>query len=188
MLMNVKGFTIVELLVVFSIAALLVTVAVPSMNYLVSSNRLIASINALVSNLQFARSEAVKRSSIITLCISSTGAQCVNSGDWEQGWIVFIDADADGSVDAGVDTILRVQSAMRGNITIRGDANVTNRISFNNRGFATGFNGTVTFCNEYGATEARGIVTSNLGRVSRTTDSNQDEIEEDAGGTNLSCP
>ena len=123
--MNVKGFTIVELLVVFSIAALLVTVAVPSMNYLVSSNRLIASVNAIVSNLQFARSEAVKRSSTITLCTSSSGAQCVNSGGWEQGWIVFIDINGDGSVDAGVDTILRVQSAMKGNITIQGDANVS---------------------------------------------------------------
>lgn len=188
MLMNVKGFTIVELLVVFSIAALLVTVAVPNMNYLVSSNRLITSVNALVSNLQLARSEAVKQSSTITLCTSANGDQCVNSGNWEQGWIVFTDTDADGFVDAGVDTILRVQSAFKGSITIKGSANVGNRISFNNRGFATGFNGTVTFCNEYGATEARGIVTSKLGRVRRTTDSNDDGYEEDASGTDLSCP
>ena len=57
-----KGFTLVELLIVLAVAALLITLAAPSLRDMILVQRLKAVNAQLVTDLQFARSEAVARS------------------------------------------------------------------------------------------------------------------------------
>ena len=42
------------------------------------------------------------------------------SGNWAQGWIVFIDLDGDGAFDSGSDTILRVHGALNEQSSLAG--------------------------------------------------------------------
>jgi type IV fimbrial biogenesis protein FimT len=70
-----SGLTLVELMVVIVVVGVLALVAVPSVRDLVLMQRL-RSINAqLVTDLQFARSEAVRRGERINLIFSSNTAQ-----------------------------------------------------------------------------------------------------------------
>ncbi len=85
------GFTLIELLMVIAIAAILASIAVPSYQWIMSRTRLSTQANELTTALSLARSEAVKRGVRVTVCKSSSGTGCTTSGNWQQGWIVFVD-------------------------------------------------------------------------------------------------
>ena len=78
------GFTLVELLVVVTLTAVLVIIAVPSFKDLIERNRVAGEINSLVSDLQFARSEAIKRGRTQVVCVSSSGTACLDDGHLAQ--------------------------------------------------------------------------------------------------------
>lgn len=143
-----KGFTLIELMVTISIGAILLAIAVPSYQSFVSSSRMTAQSNDFLSALQLARSEAVKRGTLVSLCKSADGAACIVTGTWAQGWIVFVDGSVAGTVD-GTDAVIRVFPAISGNSTLVGSANVADFISYQSSGstsLAAGANEIVSLC------------------------------------------
>lgn len=96
-----------ELMVTIAVAAILLTLAVPSFETTVNSNRLTSSANELVTALQTARMEAIRRNQHTAVCLSASAGDvaptCEASG--ADGWITFVDADGDGSYGSG-DTLL----------------------------------------------------------------------------------
>src|SRR3569832_1171984 len=124
-----RGFTLVELLVTISIATILVTLAVPSFSDFVKINRMITQTNDFVTALNVARSEAIRRGNRITLCKSSDGAGCVSGGNWEQGWIVFVDADGDGAVNNVATDVLHKHNTQQNKKTKKNKATLATYIS-----------------------------------------------------------
>lgn len=145
-----QGVTLVELIVTVSILSILATMAIPSFNMLVTNNRVASYANRFIGSLMLARSEAAIRGRRVVVCKSSDGANCVTTGNWAQGWIVFVDTDNDATVDSGED-ILRVQSALASGFTLTGDTNVANYISYSSDGRGRLINGntqngTISLC------------------------------------------
>jgi len=135
------GFTLVELVFTVTIAAILVSIAVPSFRYVTNANRVASEINALLGDMQFARAEAVKEGRYVTICSSADGATCSGTVTWNTGWIVFTDPNRNQTVDPG-ESVLRVQAALGAGDTL-GDG-ATKSVTFNREGFAFGLAGAVT--------------------------------------------
>ncbi len=116
-----SGFTLIELMITLFIVGILLAVGVPSLKTFMQSNQLVASTNELLSALHVARSEAIKLNSRVTICESSNGTSCSNTGDWKDGWFVFVDSNGDlagtGAVCAatGTDCLLRVHDGFNDN-------------------------------------------------------------------------
>lgn len=102
-----KGFTLIELMITILVMAIVLMLAVPSFTTMIVNNRSIALGEDLASALNFARSEAVKRGRIVSICASNDGATC--AGNWTDGYIAFVDSAASETAAEPVEgTILRV--------------------------------------------------------------------------------
>jgi type IV fimbrial biogenesis protein FimT len=96
------GFTLVEVMVVMAILAVLVAWAVPNMARFVNQRRVELLANRLSDDLQFARSEALRRNARVLFCNGAAGNGCdadVAATAWSAGWRVCYDANADNACD-----------------------------------------------------------------------------------------
>ena len=166
------GFTIIELLITVSIVGILTALSLPSFLDTVESMTTNSQAKTLLSTLNLARSEAIRRGANVGICASNDGADC-DEDDWSEGWIVFQDnnGDADGktgSVDAG-DEIIRVYENLSGNSTLTFTVDF---FEYDSKGFnATGALQTILLCpGSNNAANARSIEISAAGRGRRIED------------------
>jgi len=162
-----KAFTLVELMVTLAVFGIIVVMGVPSFTSYTRTNRLATETNSLVGAINYARSEAVKRRSHVSVCQSSDGATCTDSG-WQAGWIVFVNTDNDdpAQVDGGED-ILRIYGAITGNSTLSPSGPVEDFLTYTPKGFTTA-QGQFILCDSSGANSARVIDVNRIGRVTLT--------------------
>ncbi len=114
-----SGFTIIELMIGIALMAVMLTLAVPAFTGFVERNTTVASANSFLNALLIARSEAVKRNQRVAVCGKPIAqASCNTTGNWEDGWSIFVDADADSVLDAGEEVIL-VDSGVTNGFTLR---------------------------------------------------------------------
>jgi type IV fimbrial biogenesis protein FimT len=140
---RLSGFTLVEMLISVAVVAILLTIGIPSFRYVTNSNRIAAEINGLLGDMQFARAEAIKEGQPVTVCVSTNGTSCVNTNNWQNGWIVFSDVNGNAAVDAATDVVLRVQRTFTSSDTFVATNNVV-AVTFNREGYANGIaNGTL---------------------------------------------
>ena len=107
-----RGFTLLELMVTISVAAMVLAIGVPSFVDLVRNNRAATNVNELLTAFAIARSESIKRGSNVSVCRSSDGATCTAA--WSDGWIVFSDNAATDTAAPVVGEVLRVWPADAG--------------------------------------------------------------------------
>jgi type IV fimbrial biogenesis protein FimT len=163
------GFTLIELMIVIAVASILAGSAIPSMKSMLRSVRLSSATNDIMGALTLTRSEAIIHHGRAVMCKSQDGASCAPSGGWEQGWIIFHDADGDGIRDASEPIVTR-QQALGPGVKVTGNQNVSRYISYSASGVTRlqggGFQaGTLVVCNQSAnPAEAREIVLSSSGR------------------------
>lgn len=155
------GFTLIELMVTIAVLGILLSIGIPSYQNMVLNSRITAQANQVITALNYARSEAVKRAAPATVCSTNGGAACAGSTNWSTGWLVFADANGNGVVNAG-ETVLRVWPALNTGNTLNTGKDL--RVTFAASGFATGFNDTFRLCDKRGTAEARSIVINSMGR------------------------
>jgi type IV fimbrial biogenesis protein FimT len=127
------GFTLVELLTALAIAALLAVVALPVYADWIADYQVLNHAQKLAGTMNVARTEAVKRGRPVNLCKSADLRRCTAGGGWEGGYIVHVDGDHDGAVDAG-EIALRIEGPAAAGITIRGNRPVADYVSYTRLG------------------------------------------------------
>ena len=125
-----NGFTLVELLVAIAVVGVIAAAAGPSMSSLIRNNALGSSTNKFLSAINYARSEAITRNAPITLCRRSNTDICTTTGDWENGWIIFADANLNGVIDTGEDPIRYFDELNTGQTLIDDISSSANRVNF----------------------------------------------------------
>jgi type IV fimbrial biogenesis protein FimT len=168
---GVRGFTLVELLVVIAVAAVLAVIAVPSFQNSVTSNRADTASNQFVALLSMARSEALKQGATVQVCAGTGTYPCsptvAGSTPWSGGWSVCC---TPGSVAANGAAPVQTGSALAAPMTAYGNFST---IGFNALGqlvmSGVTFPSTPAnfiFCPDgVDATKAKGVTVGVSGRV-----------------------
>lgn len=144
-----RGITLVELLVATSVAGILVTAALPAAHELVLASRLDTSMRQLHNHIQLTRTAAVQFRRFATLCPrggrhDASGQRC--GTDWDQGYVVFVDRDGDGTRDVPDDTLLAEAPASIGVHTTWRSFRRRDALQFRADGATHLANGTFTLC------------------------------------------
>ncbi len=185
----VRGFTLIELVVTLSVAAILATIAVPNFETAIQNNRQVAQINALVEALSLARSTAVKEggSSTVTVC-AGTSMSCTDT-NWADGWIVF---STPPNPPGGNPQAVRVFPALSGGNTLTSHSqpsgSLVNSYSFSSSGLLSGTGSASDFyfvlCDARGSTMARTLDLLPTGSI----EAGQTPGYRIDGTTSLTCP
>lgn len=122
------------------VAAILLVIAIPSFQYITTSNRMSGEINDLLGAMQFAKAEAIKEGQTVTICASTDQATCSGAPTWNTGWIIF----AGTGNPTPSDPVIHVHGAFYGSDSLQASGN-TSAVSFNREGFAFGLGAQVIF-------------------------------------------
>ena len=184
-----SGFTLLELMIAISVAGVLMALAVPSFKDMIRNTRLTTYTNELVTALNLARSEAIKRGQQVV--VSKTGA------NWENGWQVFVDVDRSTAAKTNVfndngnatlcetteDCLLRVYPALSSSYTLRGNNPYTNFIRYQPDGTSS-VDGSFAVCDISGGSTttpkaySSKLIIINNGRIRLGRDSNSNGIPD----------
>lgn len=155
------GVTMIELLIVLTIAAILAAMATPSFNEFIADTRLTSTMSQLTGDLNRARSEAIKRNQRVLVCVrNSTGTDCGTGTNWQSGWLVCYDTDQDNLCDTSSATNpnpIALHQAINTNLGLVGSAAF---IRFNPNG--TGGPGTLNLVSGAKSRTANIAVTGNI--------------------------
>lgn len=174
-----SGFTLLELMLVVTLAGVLLGFGVPAMGAYLRNARITGAANDVMAALHFTRSEAIKRRQAVTLC-TSTNPQAVNpacaASPLLTGWIAFVDINQDGQRDAG-EAVLLQREPIPATITARASASPF-RVTYLMNGFALNAAGAqLVLCDDRGnvpsggqLSSARGIQIAVTGRAQVTRD------------------
>jgi type IV fimbrial biogenesis protein FimT len=163
MLRPVKGFTLIEALVVMTVAAILLAVAIPAWSHA----RAAANAGSVRAKLAASLLDAVRHSAItgteVVVCPNSSSGVCSGSTNWDAGWIVFADINGSRAPDPN-ETRLGVENALPSDVHLRTTSGRT-RLVFQPNGGNAGSNVTFTLCDSRGPKSATTLVLSNTGNL-----------------------
>jgi type IV fimbrial biogenesis protein FimT len=150
-----RGFTLIELMTALMVLGILLAMAVPSFRDMTRSNRIATTQNELLTALAFARSEAVRQSTNVSVCPASSPAATacvpVSTGTtaWHNnGWIV--------------DAILQRFAAPQGDTRVNGSASF---IRYTPTGMTTAVRSFDVYFNTCTGAKARHVDVSLVGLV-----------------------
>jgi type IV fimbrial biogenesis protein FimT len=175
-----NGFTLIELMTALSIAAILMSVAIPALRSFTANSTQTSAINDFVSSMHIARNTAITTNTRVTVCASTAGETC-QSVAWDTGWIIFADDNSNQVVD-GDEVIIGISAAIDGLSIESGSFSDYLMYRPNGRIMNNSINGNsgeFTVCDYRGIEHAKVVIVDLSGRP-RTS-------ETDASGDAPSC-
>lgn len=122
-----SGFTLYELLITVLIVGIVLSLGIPNMQQFTRNSRMTSTANDLHAAFHLARSESSRAKTNITICPSANSmdgaANC--GGTWDQGYIVFVDADGDLNRSGAQETVLRAHPPVAVGVTLAVAADAT---------------------------------------------------------------
>lgn len=99
------GFSLVELMITIAVLAVMVSAGLPEFTKFLRESKVRSLASDLRADVQFARSESIRRNARVLVCprsttISTVCATPVTAASWANGWLVCHDTIADDICDA----------------------------------------------------------------------------------------
>ena len=118
-----------------------------------------------MGDLRLARHEAQQRAATVAVCSSTDGQTCSAQAAWREGWLVFVDRDANRRREAG-EELLRVQQRLPGLAAMAGPTPSTDKavFSYQPSGWAKAASQTLLLRPESGSATVRVVCISSQGR------------------------
>lgn len=130
------GFTLIETMVVLAIMGILAALAAPSLQTSFDRYRVNAVYDELRSTYALARSEAVRtRSQVVVARVP--GVACATTQEWQCGWVIFADTNANGVQNLPLEPSVRTIAALTGGTTLMTFNTPPSRITFDRWGNVT---------------------------------------------------
>lgn len=166
------GFTLIELVVTISVAAILMALAVPAFQNFLRNDREWTVANSLVMSLNAARSEAIKQDTSVSVCPTANGVSCSTTA-WARGWIVLSGA-------AGATPVFTIPALATG-MTLTEASGLT-AVTFLSTGMVAA-PASFTLCDPRGASDARYVQVNLTGSIASSP-----TVGQALSGAPLTCP
>ncbi|MGQ8365090.1 GspH/FimT family pseudopilin [Glaciecola sp. 1036] len=176
-----RGVTLLELVMVISIASSLYFFAIPGIQTIILKAKIISAVNQMSGLLQFARFSAINNNINSVVCPTINLKDC-QYNDWTSMIMTFPDKDFDGYRDDDED-LLRVIQASDDQLIRTGPSRA---IRFHSIGDLSSPSSIRICTSKDQQTMSRGIYLSLQGRVRLSTDANKDGIHEN-GNQIINC-
>ena len=178
---HIRGVTLIELMIVISITAILAMIGIPAFQGVIDRNRLKAATDTLQGDLQFAKSEAIKRNTPVRVNFTFSNGDATNGyATWCYG--MKENADCDCSDDAPLCEVGGIKKVVMGSDSYPGTKVVTTaNFSFDNvRGTVNA--GSVTLISAQ--SKRTKVVVSGMGGIRSCSAAGGTEV----WGYSTSCP
>ena len=154
------GYSLLELLMTIAVAALILTLGLPSVGALKARNAQRVELDALFHAVHLARKASIMRKQVVALCPTRDGRRCSPGRDWSGGFLVFENGDRDEPPELDDGEILLHRHLAGRSVEI-----TANRRGFTLRAtFLRATNGTLVVCDRAGRVSPRALVISYTGR------------------------
>ena len=179
------GFTLVELMITIAIAATLMAIALPNFSSFLVETRVDNEISQLQRLLLSARNTAINAEQTVTICPLSASNRC--DTNWHNEVSVFIDIDGDKVYESAADERL---------ITVKAAIDINDKLQYGQDSIIYTPTGNISggvsdspfkYCPKGYPDKSRGITVSISGRSYVTSDTDDDNIDEDRSGNEITC-
>ena len=155
-----SGYSLLELMMTIAVAAMILTLGLPSFSALKARNTQRVEINALFHAVHLARKGSIMRKQVVSLCPTADGLTCNPGRDWSGGFLMFDNSDRDEPPELDDGEILLYRHLASPSVKI-----AANRRGFTLRAtFLRATNGTLVVCDRAGRVSPRALVISYTGR------------------------
>ena len=178
------GYTLVELLVVVALISIITAASAASFSSIISSTQIRTTARKLHQGLALARTAAIYRSRLITVCPLSSNNKC--SKDWSKPVSVFVDSEDARALRRPQDLIEVIPHAQP--IRLQVKPSRKRYFQFTPSGMVHGTLGSVLLCGgEKGIDQAVYMSVNMGGRVRELWDKNGDGKIRTSYGSTYSC-
>lgn len=160
------GLTVVEVLIIFSAIAVVLLLTAPAISALIQDRNVRDTAGDLYSSLILARDEAAKRHSTARMCPSSDGRSCRADGNWNRGWLVFSDGNANAKPEEM--EIIQVFEPRGTKVRVSATGSVASAAAFTIEGLLENQesgNGAFRICREGSDSSSRKIIVNRNGWI-----------------------
>jgi type IV fimbrial biogenesis protein FimT len=136
------GFTLVELMITVAIVSIVAAIGVPSFQEMLRQNSATSLANELATSFNLARSEAIKRGTLVSVCksgnVTDASPTCSTTASWQDGWLIFEDKGTAGTFDTASDTRIKIWQPSSNSAAITGDTTFADYIAYHPSGMSKG--------------------------------------------------
>lgn len=173
------AFTLLEMLITLSLSAILIAISLPSLKHLYEKSQDDKILSQLFQTIELAKFEAQTKRLSISVCASKNLKNC-DGGDWNTGYLVFVDENEDGIVDDEKQIITVRQNIFpHGELHWRSFPIYRQYLHFTAAGLTRSDNGTFWHCHAQSAVWA--VILNKQGRAYTAYPDQQGKIMDDRG-------